>query len=468
MLIRRMIAPGVVLALGLPLSAQAASDADWKQLHDEIQQMKQTYEARIQALEARLKDAETAAGQAKAKADQAEAKADQAATAPPPTTPASANAFNPAVSLILSGIYGNLSQDPSKYALTGFIPQGNGVAPGSRGLSLSESELGINANIDPYFRGSFAMAVDENNQVSVEEAYVQTLGLSHGLTVKAGRFLSAVGYLNEQHAHVWDFADEPLVYRAFLGTQLKDDGVQLRWIAPTETFVELGGELARGRNAPGSNRDKNGAGAATLFAHAGGDIGDSNSWRVGVSTLRTSPQDAQSLATDLAGNQVTDSFTGDTRLWGTDFVWKWAPHGDPTYRNFKLQGEYFHRRNSGNLTYNVADLAGVAGALTTSAYSADQSGWYLQGVYQFMPYWRFGLRYDRLNGGTVGYGANDANLPVYGYDPTRSTAMVDYSPSEFSRIRLQFAQDKSRQGVTDNQMFLQYQMSLGAHGAHIF
>ena len=46
--------------------------------------------------------------------------------------------------------------------------------------------------------------------------------------------------------------------------------------------------------------------------------------------------------------------------------------------------------------------------------------------------------------------------------------MVDWSPSEFSRLRLQFARDYSRMGATDNQMFLQYIMSLGAHGAHKF
>jgi len=46
--------------------------------------------------------------------------------------------------------------------------------------------------------------------------------------------------------------------------------------------------------------------------------------------------------------------------------------------------------------------------------------------------------------------------------------MVDWSGSEFSRIRLQLAQDKSRSDVTDNQAFLQYIMSLGAHGAHKF
>jgi hypothetical protein len=46
--------------------------------------------------------------------------------------------------------------------------------------------------------------------------------------------------------------------------------------------------------------------------------------------------------------------------------------------------------------------------------------------------------------------------------------MIDYSPSEFSRFRVQLAQDKSMQGITDNQLVLQYVHSLGAHGAHRF
>jgi len=43
-----------------------------------------------------------------------------------------------------------------------------------------------------------------------------------------------------------------------------------------------------------------------------------------------------------------------------------------------------------------------------------------------------------------------------------------WSPSEFSRLRLQFNQDKSQIGLTDNQVFLQYIFSLGTHGAHKF
>ena len=93
-----------------------------------------------------------------------------------------------------------------------------------------------------------------------------------------------------------------------------------------------------------------------------------------------------------------------------------------------------------------------------------------------MPRWRVGYRYDKLSFGTVsngivnnGLGPTAADFPVLAsHSPTRNTLMFDWSPSEFSRLRLQFAQDKSRLGLTDNQIFLQYIYSLGAHGAHKF
>jgi phosphate-selective porin len=83
-----------------------------------------------------------------------------------------------------------------------------------------------------------------------------------------------------------------------------------------------------------------------------------------------------------------------------------------------------------------------------------------------MPAWRVGLRYDRLNIGDVNAASNSANLFVPDHSPTRATLMVDWSLSEFSRLRLQFANDRARYGVTDNQFVVQYQMSLGTHGAH--
>ena len=439
--------------------AFAASDADLESIRAEIQQMKQSYEARIQALESRLKQAETTAQTAQTTASQADAKATQAVNAPPPAPAASAGAFNPGISLILSGLYANLSQDPSQYRITGFVPSGD-IGPGKRGFSLSETELGVYANIDPYFYGGLNFAIAPDNTTSVEEAFIQTLGLRKGLTLKAGRFFSGIGYLNEQHAHTWDFVDSPLAYQAFLGGQMGQDGLQLKWLAPTDTSLEIGAEVGRGQQFPGTDQNKNGAGATAVFAHLGGDIGDSQSWRTGVSYLHTAPRNRQYSDTNLAGSSVTNAFSGSSNLWIVDGVWKWAPNGNPVYTNFKLQGEYLRRRESGQLLYDLT------GANANSGYASTQSGWYAQAVYQFLPRWRVGIRRDQLAVGSVDYGANNAFLARPPFNPSKNSLMFDYNPSEFSRVRLQFAQDKSRQGATDNQVFLQYQMSLGAHGAH--
>ena len=85
-----------------------------------------------------------------------------------------------------------------------------------------------------------------------------------------------------------------------------------------------------------------------------------------------------------------------------------------------------------------------------------------------MPRWRTGYRYDRLDPGTVDFGANSAFLPVSEYKPARHSLMLDYSPSEFSRLRLQYSQDKSMENARENQWLVQYIHSLGAHGAHAF
>jgi outer membrane receptor protein involved in Fe transport len=108
--------------------------------------------------------------------------------------------------------------------------------------------------------------------------------------------------------------------------------------------------------------------------------------------------------------------------------------------------------------------AGVSDRLETT-----QSGWYLQGVYQFTPGWRVGLRYDRLDSGSQSLGAGYAGvLSTEDSNPSRWSLMADYSPSEFSRFRVQYARDESMQDIVEDQWTVQYVMSLGAHGAHMF
>jgi hypothetical protein len=482
---RTLMVAAVAATLSAPGTAIAVTDAEVKELREQVQQLKREYEQRIEALEKRLQQAEGASQKAEGAAAKAEARSVEAESAAVQanTRPASEAAFNPAVSVILNGVFGNLSQDPARYQITGFAPTGSDVAPGKRGFSLGESELALAANVDHYFRGTLIATLQPDNSIGVEEGYIQSLGLSNGLTLKAGRFYSSVGYQNEIHAHAWDFTDAPLANKAFLGNQLADDGVQLKWLAPTDTYFELGAEAGRGRSFPGSDRDKNGLGAANLFARLGGDIGAGTAWLLGVSNMRTTAQNRNYTDLNSVGTQVSNSFSGASRLWVLDGVLKWAPNGNSTDTNFKLQGEYFRRSEDGNLTYDTAaaSLAPAASAATslagtqTGALNSAQSGWYGQGIYQFMPMWRVGYRYDRLNSGTVKLGLvdsralNAADLPIFSpYNATRNTLMLDFSPSEFSRLRLQFASDKSGLGTTDNQIFLQYIVSLGAHGAHKF
>lgn len=372
------------------------------------------------------------------------------------------SAFNPAFSLILSGTYGSLQQDPATPA-TGFAMNPN---PGhEQGFNLGESEMGISANIDPQFRGAATLALDPAGGVSVENAYVQTTSLGDGLKLKFGRFFSGMGYLNEQHAHAWDFVDQPLVYASLWENQLGEDGVQLKWLAPTDTFLEFGVEAGKGRGFPGSDRAKNGSGAGVLFLHLGDDIGIEQSWRAGLSLHRTRAIERESTdVPDQNGNTVTNQFTGDSRTAGLDVVWKYAPNGNIKERYLKLQGEYFRRTESGDLAYDTA------AANITDSYAVTQRGWYVQGVYQFMPRWRAALRYDSLDPGIASIGAaNAANVIAdYAFKPSRTTLMLDYSASEFSRIRVQLANDLSRQALSDKQFFVQYIMSLGAHGAHSY
>jgi hypothetical protein len=484
----RFMVAAFCAATAWPLGARAADPAtELRDVRRELDQLKAAYESRVQALETQLQtlqqrlDAAAAAPTGAAVAPAAAGAATATAAGAPPSaeptpapSPSSAGgiaAFNPAISLILNGTYANLSQDPARYRLQGFIPSGGEVGPPPRSFSLGESELGIAANIDPTFSGRLTASITPDDRIAVEEALFERQGLFEGATLRGGRFLSTIGYLNSQHAHAWDFTDAPLAYQAFFGGQMQTDGLHLHWIAPTERYVELGVEVGAGRGFPGSDSRRNGIGSTALIAHVGDDIGESASWRAGVSWIANRAAQRTYDDVNAAGMPVTNSFDGRSRTWVVDAIYKWAPGGNATQTSFKLQGEWLHRTENGTLTY---DALGAAGG-QPGGYDSSQSGWYVQGVYQFMPQWRVGLRYDRLDSGTPGIGLVDAgqrpaaDFPILqSARPSRATAMVDWSLSEFSRLRLQIAADRSNPAAVDRQLFLQYIMSLGAHGAHTF
>jgi len=365
-------------------------------------------------------------------------------------TPASSQAgFNPAISLILMGRYASFDNDPENYAIPG-VTLAEETDPGREGFSLAETELIISGNIDDKFFGRFTTALTPENEIEIEEALIQTLALPAGFAVRFGRFYSEIGYLNKIHAHYWDFVDQPLVYRAYLGNQYNDDGIQLRWLAPTGLYLEFGGEAFSGDSFPASGSANESIGSTSLFMKLGGDVGISHSWQAGLSYLAT-----QSI--ERATEEDTVLFSGDDNLVIADLIWKWAPGGNDTQTSLVFQTEYISSNEQGDYT--------ITG--NTNTVDRTNDGWYAQLIYKFLPRWRAGLRYDRLKLEDPGSAFSSTSLDTEGHTPKRVSAMLDYSHTEFSRFRVQYNRDESYT-VADDQWYLQYIMSLGAHGAHRF
>jgi hypothetical protein len=361
----------------------------------------------------------------------------------------SQSSFNPAISLILMGRYASFENDPEGYFIPG-VTLAEETGPGEEGFSLAETELIISGNIDDKFFGRFTTALTPENEIEIEEAFVQTLGLPAGFGVQFGRFYSEIGYLNKIHAHYWDFIDQPLVYRAYLGNQYNDDGIQLRWLAPTDLFLEFGGEVFSGGSFPASRPANESFGSYSLFAKLGGDVGVSHSWQAGISYLATQAEDRLTEEDNVV-------FNGDDNMIIADLVWKWAPRGNDAQTSLVFQAEYFTSQEQGDYDFGSG----------TTPVDRNKDGWYAQLIYKFLPRWRAGLRYDRLSIDDPGSAFSGTSLDTQGHTPARVSAMLDYSHSEYSRFRVQYNRDESYT-VADNQWYLQYIMSLGAHGAHRF
>jgi len=434
--------------------ALAASDSDLQALRAEIQSMRDAYESKIEQLESKVQSLETKQNTTAQKVEQTQASVASNASATPATAQRSIRdtSFNPAVGVILNGKYNNFSEESGDIA--GFAIGEEGER-GKEGLGIGETELNFSASVDDKFRGSATVALHEHGgetEVEIEEAYVATTALPAGIEVKAGRFFSELGYLNSHHSHADDFADRPLPNRAFLNGNYGDDGVQVSAVLPTPIYTEIGGGAFRGDDFPTGGADGNDIGAWTAYGRVGGDVGDNTSWRLGLSTLQ-----ADGISRDA--NEDLVNFTGDSSLYIADARAVYAPPGNNAAPEIIFQGEYFIRDEDG--TYEDTDAG--TGAIN---YDDSQSGWYAQSVYKFHPQWRIGARYSQLYAGDVPTGLVGSALDDGGHDPWAATAMVDWTNSEFSRVRAQFSREEVAQDQEDNQFTLQYIMSLGAHGAH--
>jgi uncharacterized coiled-coil protein SlyX len=361
----------------------------------------------------------------------------------------SSNLANPNISLILStfGYTSNLSEaELARRVIPGYM---NGGITNKKGFNFDSAELGFYAPVDPYFNLYATIPVSEDG-VEVEEAYFLTTSLPYGFQIKGGKFKSGFGRINGQHAHVWDFQDLPLPYKAFIeGEGIIEKGLQLTYLPSLPFYTLLGIEALQGQNAMLFGPDaRSGPHAFTAFAKASFDIGDNSTILVGQSVISGSTRT----------NTIADNaeFSGTSTLYGTELTYKWKPS---TTQSFTLQSEYLYRDQKGDL----ADLP----AATADTLKRSQDGLYVQGIYQ-LNRWRIGGRYDLLDLFKKDY-IFAGNQTDFGIRPWRASGMLEFNPTEFSRLRLQYNHDMSaRDGRANNELVLQLLFAIGAHGAHPF
>ena len=471
-----------VIALGAAASAVAQDTGEIAELRTLIDALRSDYEQRISELEQRLEAAERAAASAEARATPSTAPQRTVAT-PQGGSVTAGNAFNPQISVILDGGYyrddgvgnGNaLVNEAAQPSLGGHGEAGLDHVHGggiSNGFNLRETEIALTAAVDPYFDAAVYLALESGGEIEIEEAWFATRNLPAGLRLKAGKFLSDIGYLNNQHPHVWDFVDQNLAYQNLLGGHgLQDTGLQLTWLPELPIYAVIGAELLQGdqdrltafvgddaeRQMLGLSDQKDGPRLYTLFAKVSPELGYDHALQLGASHIRS--RQHQEIN---EGPLFDTGLEGDGSLWGVDVVYKYDNASAYGYGDFSLQAEYL--RSTKDLLVRAGDPAAIGAAreLTTD-------GMYVQGVYGLAPRWQLGLRYDTL--GRTNEATGDIRERFEASD--RWTSVLTWTPTEFSRLRLQYSRsdiltiDGVREGF--DTVWLQWLLSMGTHGAHRF
>lgn len=349
--------------------------------------------------------------------------------------------MNPNISLVVNTYaYGsNLSREEREAGITNYTDESEGIR---KGFTLESAELFIFAPADPYFNLYATIPVTEDG-AELEEAYFLTTSLPHGLQVKGGKFKSSFGRLNQQHPHQWDFADIPLVYKAFLGEEgLTEKGVQVTYLPNTPFYTLLGAESLQGEAYDPEGGNKEGASLNTAFIKASADISENQTVLLGLSLINGN----SFREFDIDGDGVSDdSLKGDLNVYGADLTYKWA---SSPYTGLLWQTEYL---------YLVMDETG-----SFSRIERNQGGLYTQLIGRFSKRWRGGIRYDLLD---IPGDHRQNGIEASKESPWRSSAMAEVHFTEFSRLRLQFNHDESLDKV-NREVYLQFTFAIGAHGAH--
>ncbi len=378
------------------------------------------------------------------------------AAAPAPSAPASQPAVpteqgaagaltagNETVRLGGAGAAAAKALNPDISVIGDFIASGghNPINP-TPSFQMHESEVGLQAIVDPYARADFFISFGETG-VNLEEGFITFTSLPQGFVAKVGKMRAAFGKVNTLHNHVLPWADRPLVTQNLVGGEdgINDAGISVQHIipAPKNWFLEFTGQGFRGDSAnvfTASNKND-----LSVVGHlrAYRDLTDNSNLDLGVSYSR---------GHNLFGTNFV------TNLYGVDAAYRWKPLSRSIYRSFVARSEFIWRQQQ---QPGLFACSLITCPLNTAAGFQRAFGFYASGDYQFARRWFVGARVD------------DSDRPFNAHLNDKGGSLVlTYWPSEFSQIRGQYRLTRYGENFDAHELFMQVQFALGAHGAHPF
>jgi hypothetical protein len=335
----------------------------------------------------------------------------------------------------------------------------NGVVQ-TPAFQMHESEVGLQAIVDPYARADFFISFGEEG-VGLEEGYITFTSLPKGFIARAGKMRAAFGKVNTLHNHVLPWVDRPLVTQNLVGGEdgIDDAGFSLDHIlpAPKNWFLNLTGQVFRGDSSNVYRSFVKNDVSTVGHLRAYRDITDNSNIDLGASYSRGH--------TIFGTNFVAN-------LYGIDATYRWKPLTRSIYRSFVARSEFIWRQQQQPSAAQCLANPGSPGSsfpvgspiaipcptdITFRPGSQRSFGMYASGDYQMGRRWFLGARFDRSDQ------AFDSRLVDNG-----GSLVLTYWPSEFAQIRGQYRFTRYGQNLDANEVFMQVQFALGAHGAHPF
>src|SRR5713226_9549642 len=362
---------------------------------------------------------------------------DAPVSAAPAATPAPAQGSGTAQTQVFGGATSNAKLlNPDVSVIGDFLgTAGNNSIRPVRSLEMHESELGLQAIIDPYARGDFFISFGESG-VNVEEGYLTFTALPGGFVAKVGKMRAAFGKVNTIHNHALEWTDRPMVTENLVGGEdgINDAGLSITRIlpAPKGIFLEATGQIYRGDSdklfQAAQKKD------VAFVAHLRGyhDFTESTNMDLGFSYAR-----GHSAPFTADSSDVTPD--SNTELFGLDATLRWKPLRRAVYHSFLARTELVWSRRE-----QIPFAQHAFGFFTSAEYRLDRR-------------WTVGGRFDRSGR------AINADLTDTGF-----SALLTYWPSEFSQIRGQYRFARYAEGRDGNELRFQFLFVLGAHGAHPF